>query len=325
MLATITFLLAAAVASAAPPATASCSEGKAFAGTICTPGTRGKHPAVLLLGGWEGANSAAPLLPRFVQEGYVAASVAYFRMRDLPPTLENVPVEAVGRALDAISKRPDVDARRIAIFGISKGGELALLAATVYPQIRAVVAAVPSPFAWEGIAAAPGAPQSSWTVGGEPFPYVEFSSAMDDMIHDAYMQHKPVHLRAGYDASMQRNRAEIPGAMFHLENIHGPVLMLGADDDQFWNSDAQAEIGMKYLRDHHHPYADAYLHYSGAGHLFLAATSERPMTQAPMGQTMTLVFGGTPDANVEAAKQAWPKVYAFLQAALQAAVVEPGK
>ncbi len=318
MLTTLALLLAAASPSSP------CSAATAFTGTICAPQTPGKHAAIILLGGSEGGNSMAPLAARFAQNGYVAASVAYFNAPGLPKTLENIPVETIGKAIDAISKRDDVDAKRIAVMGASKGGELALLVASTYPQIHAVVADVPSPFAWQGIAQGPGPDTSSWTVRGKPVPYVHYSSAMGAQFGAAFTTHAPLDLRKGYDAAMQQNKAQIPGAMFHLENIHGPVLMLAGGDDQIWNSVAQCEIGLNSLQAHKHPYADACLQYPGAGHLFLIATEQHPMTQASMGP-FTLLLGGTAQANVDAGKQAWPKVDAFLRDALQAAENEPGK
>lgn len=320
MLATIALLLAAASPQPAP----SCAAAKAFTGTICTPQTPGKHPAIILLGGSEGGDIMARVAPRFAAQGYLAASVAYFKMPGLPQTLENIPVETVGKAIREIARRADVDANRIAVLGASKGGELALLVASTYPQVHAVVADVPSPFAWQGIAQGPGPATSSWTVGGKPVAFVHYSSTMGQVFGAAFMTRQPLDLRKGYDAAMQENKAEIPGAMFHLENIRGPVLMLAAGDDQIWDSVAQSQIGMAYLQAHHHPYADEFLQYPGAGHIFLLASSEHPMTQVPMGP-LTMLLGGTPQANVNAAEQAWPKVFTFLQNALQAAANEPGK
>jgi hypothetical protein len=40
------------------------------------------------------------------------------------------------------------------------------------------------------------------------------------------------------------------------------------------------------------------------------------MTQAAMGPLM-LMLGGTPQANTQAAAQAWPRIYAFLSEALK--------
>lgn len=314
MLATLALIIAAnAVATPAP----NCAKATAFTGTLCAPQAPGKHPAILLLGGSEGGDEMSHAAPQLAKHGYVAASVAYFGLPGLPQTLENIPVETVGKALDDISKRSDVDPARIAILGISKGGEFALLAASTYPQIHAVIADVPSPFAWQGISQGASDPKSSWSAGGRPLPFVRFGASMQTIFTSAFAQHQPLDLRPGYVAAMQENKAQIAPAMFKLENIHGPVLFLAADDDQIWDSDAQSEIGMQYLSSHHHPYADMYLHYSSAGHIFLFSSKDRPMTEVPMGP-ISLLLGGTAQANSDAATQAWPRIYAFLDSALQA-------
>lgn len=250
--------------------------------------------------------------PQFTKFGYVAVSVAYFKEPGLPQSLENVPVETIGKALDDVAKRPDVDPNRIAIMGGSKGGELALLSASLYPQIHAVVADVPSPFAWQGIPDGPGAsPTSSWTYQGKALPYVQYTAAMGEQFQDAYLKHAPLDLRIAYDDAMKQNAAQIPPAMFHLENIHGPVLLIGADDDQLWDSDAQSQLALQYLQAHHHPYADRYLHYADAGHIFLFLTK----TQVPMGP-FTMLLGGTPQGDIAAQAQAWPAIGKFLGTAL---------
>ncbi|HEY9180597.1 MAG TPA: alpha/beta fold hydrolase [Candidatus Baltobacteraceae bacterium] len=306
-------LLAAASAS---PANVTCAAARAFTGTVCVPSSSGKHPAILLLGGSEGGDSMAQLAKRFAGYGYVAASVAYFGAPGLPKTLENIPVETIGTALDGIAKREDVDPDKIAVLGGSKGGELALLVASTYPQIHAVVADVPSPFAWEGIAAGPGAPESSWTIAGKPVPYVPYTSTMGAQFMNAYTMHQPLDLRKGYDAAMMENEADIAPAMFPLQNIHGPVLLLAGDDDQIWNSQAQCALALAYLQQHHHAYADKYVHYAGAGHMFLFARPGHADTQAALGP-MTLLLGGSEQSNVAAANAAWPLIGEFLQQALR--------
>lgn len=313
MLATLGLLFAAATGS---PATVTCAAAHAFTGTICAPSTPGKHPAILLLGGSEGGNSMAPVAKRFAGFGYVAASVAYFGAPGLPKTLENIPVETVGTALGDIAKREDVDPDKIALLGGSKGGELALLAASTYPQIHAVIADVPSPFAWQGIAAGPGAPESSWTVGGKPVAYVPYTSVMGEQFMNAYTMHQPLDLRKGYEAAMTENKADIAPAMFPLQNIHGPVLLLAGDDDQIWDSDAQCAMALAYLQQHHHPYADKYVHYAGAGHMFLFARPGHGGTQTALGP-MTMLLGGSEQANIAAATAAWPLIGQFLQQSLR--------
>jgi dienelactone hydrolase len=314
-------LVAAAEASPGPtpfasaPAT-NCAPATAFSGTICTPAGNGKHPAMLLLGGSEGGDSMARVAMVFAGDGYVAASVAYFGLPGLPQSLQLVPVETVGKALTAIARRSDVDPHRIGAFGVSKGGEFVLLAASTYPAIHAVVADVPSPFAWEGIpAGATSTHDSSWTVGGKPLPFVPFTDALGVAFGKAFSTHTPLALRPAYDAAMQ-NDAAADAAAFHLENIDGPVLFFGAGDDQIWNSVALSRRGLAYLKARGHTFADASQEFPDAGHLFLFATPDRPLVDAPFAAGLTLELGGTAQANVSAAAQAWPRMLTFLREAL---------
>jgi len=314
MLIFATLALLAAV-DASPSAAPSCVAATAFTGTICTPVTNGKHPAILLLGGSEGGDSMSRNAPDYAKNGYVAASVAYFGLPGLPASLELVPVETVGTALAALEKRDDVDARHIAIFGISKGGEFALLAASTYPAIHAVIADVPSPFAWQGIAQGGGTePKSSWTVAGRPVAFVPFTDAMGQAFGVAFGTHTPLALRSGYEAA-RMNQAAVDAAFFHIEKINGPVLFLSAGDDQIWNSAEQSRLGLTYLEKMHHPFADESQTYPDAGHLFIFATTDRPLVSVPFAAGLTLQLGGTPAANVAAAADAWPRILKFLGAA----------
>jgi dienelactone hydrolase len=299
--------LSAAVVTAAP-AFAACAPATGFVGTICTPPAPGRHPAVLVLGGSGGGDALAPLAARFAERGYVGASVAYFGLPGLPRALVEIPVETVGTALDAVARRDDVDAARIAVIGDSKGGELALLAASEYPRIAAVIAVVPSPFAWSG--ADPS--RSSWSAGGKPLPFVRLERGM---VRSVTGGEAPFSSRSVYAASMRAHRADVDQAMFRLENVRGPILFLAGEDDQVWDSPAQSTLGMEYLRAHAHAYADELVIYPAAGHAFLFATDRRPEVFAERAGRRA-EFGGTARGNIDAGKRAWQKIYDFLTGAL---------
>jgi dienelactone hydrolase len=314
-------LLAAALDSATSPspatATSTCVAAVGFIGTVCAPETPGKHPALLLLGGSEGGNSSMPIAAAaYAKHGYVAASVAYFGLPGLPDTLELIPVETVGKALAIIEQRDDVDADRIGIFGGSKGGELALLAASTYPKIHAVVSYVGSPFAWAGISSSPllSDTTSSWTVGGMPVPFVPLTS-------DAPMSRSPdgdapLRVRPLYDAARLKNADAIEPAFFHLEKINGPVLFVSAGDDAIWNSPELAQMGLAYLKKRHHPFVDALKNYPGAGHLFLFSFPNYPLVTRPLAGGRTLLEGGSPEINATAGADARALILAFFNTAL---------
>ncbi|HEY9084680.1 MAG TPA: acyl-CoA thioester hydrolase/BAAT C-terminal domain-containing protein [Candidatus Tyrphobacter sp.] len=303
-----------------PPLPSNCSTVRQpFIGTICTPPNRGRHPAVILLGGSEGGDVLGrALAPLVAAHGYVAVSVAYFKEPGLPQVLVDIPVETIGRALNAIVARPDVDAAHIGILGGSKGGELALVAASTYPAITAVVADVPSPFAWMGLGQY-GVPDGcSWTLGGKELPCVPADAAAGQQIGSEFMTHRPIVLRALYDASMQSDPAAVQAAYFHLERIHGPVLCLSGDDDQLWDSPEYCKMTMSYLQAHHHPYADRAIDYPNAGHTFLWAIHgpRSAITAISLPGGASMAFGGTVAGDQQAAAQAWPVIWQFLSRAL---------
>ncbi|HEU0105511.1 MAG TPA: acyl-CoA thioesterase/bile acid-CoA:amino acid N-acyltransferase family protein, partial [Vicinamibacteria bacterium] len=104
-------------------------------------GTR--HPAVLVLGGSEGGippTYASVLAGR----GYVTFALAYFRAEGLPKDLVEIPLEYFRSGIEWLRARPSVDPERIAVLGISKGGELSLLLGATWPQVKAVIALSPS-------------------------------------------------------------------------------------------------------------------------------------------------------------------------------------
>ena len=92
-----------------------------------------------------------------------------------------IPLESVKRGIDWLRARPSVDPERIAVLGLSRGAELALLVGATYPaDVAAVVALSPSSVVWEGAVRDPAktglaalkADRSAWTLAGRPLPFV---------------------------------------------------------------------------------------------------------------------------------------------------------
>ena len=267
------------------------------------PEKGGPHPGILVLGGSEGgiqsAESGAALL---ASRGYAALAVAYFGMEGLPQRLVEVPIDYLKKAIDWMRAKDTIASGRLAVLGGSKGGELALLLGARFPELKAVVAYVPSNVAWQGI----GGAGSSWSEAGKPLDYVPYKSMPPTRNASNQMV-----LASFYLASLD-NKEAVEKAVIPVEKINGPVLLISGKDDQLWPSSVMADMIIARLKERKHKYSYEHLSYESAGHAI--GRIYRPTTSS-MG-TGTLAMGGTAEANARAQADSWPKVLRFLNDSL---------
>ncbi|NBW12805.1 MAG: dienelactone hydrolase [Caulobacteraceae bacterium] len=262
------------------------------------PGSRASAGAVIVLGGSEGGLGGSRGLARHLaDEGFAAIAVSYFGEPGQQTKLDQVPIEPVGRALAWLKARPDIHGP-IAVMGISKGAELALLTASREPEIRAVVVGVPSSVVWAGIDMAGGPVGSSWTANGQPLPYTHYdlSKGFTGVFNL-------------YNDSLAAAPAE---ARIAVENIHGPVMMISGQADGLWPSSRMANEVEQRLKDHHFAYPVANIAYPDVGH----AAFGIPVSPDAPGLQRATSLGGTVPGLVAARNDGWPRVLAFLRDAL---------
>jgi uncharacterized protein len=293
-------------------------EREDLVGTLFSPDESGRHPVVLVLGGSEGGliEGGARAL---ASQGFAALALAYFGVEPLSGELVEVPLEYFAKALDWLKSQPAVDSDRIAVIGDSKGGELALLLGATYPQdLKTVVGYVPSAIVWQGISFDPRVfsqgPKSSWTLEGEPLPFVEFAQPRySEMLEgaDSFFG-KPVAFRPFYEGALDDEEA-VAAASIAVEKIGGPVLLISGTDDQLWPSTRLCEMAIERLKANHFPFRFRYEHlrYEGAGHLILV-----PGMGPDPSEIKRFALGGSTQANEAASADSWPKVLNFLREAL---------
>lgn len=263
-------------------------------------GVEGAAPAILLLGGSEGGIGPGTTrdAKALAAEGFAVLSVSYYRLPGQPEVLELVPIETFGTALAWLGKQAEVDADRIAIVGASKGAEAALLAATRFPQIDAVVAGMPSSVVWQGMSWEGEVKGSTWTEGGEPLPFVPYASDMPF-----------TNLGELYANSLTRLDAH-EDAIIPVETIGGPVLLVCGEKDSLWPACPMArQVAQRADKVEGAPDVTI-LAYEDAGHAVYG-----PPATDPSGLSF---LGGSDAGNNAARADGWPKVIAFLKQALAA-------
>lgn len=256
--------------------------------------------AIIVLGGSEGGlTGSRNLARRLAAAGFDALAVSYFGEPGQSARLDRVPIEPVARARDWLESRPG-PGEAIALLGVSKGGELALLAASRDPAIKAVVAAVPSNVIWQGIDMTGAPTGGSWTAGGVELPYApyDFSQGFNGVFRL-------------YEVSLASAPA---GSEIPVERIAGPVLLLSGQADGLWPSTEMANRIERRLRANGFRHGVTHLAWPDAGH----AAFGPPVSPDAPGLDRALALGGTIDGLVAARADGWPRVLAFLTEALAA-------
>ncbi|OPX76328.1 MAG: hypothetical protein A4E44_00752 [Methanosaeta sp. PtaB.Bin018] len=276
-------------------------------------------PAVIVLGGSEGGYSEAWAAVIASRTRMPTLALAYFGRDGLPSTLESIPLETVEKAIDWLGQQPSVASDRIGVVGASRGGELAMLAASVFPQIRAVVGYTPSGVIWSGIGKSPDAP--AWTYRGRAFPYLRtmVSEEQERLFLEAQRNGTPYLDAPSFLYSLEMQRSRIDEATIPVENSKAAFLLIGNPGDGVWPSDMLSQISIDRLRAHDHPRQYQLLSYDQGGHM-LIPYPYYPTTMRQFYLPTVDVWeglGGTAEGAARAAEDSWPRVVEFLKRELE--------
>jgi len=156
----------------------------------------------------------------------------------------NYPLERIEKAVSWLKKHGN---KKIGIAGASTTGTLALTAASYFPDITLTIAMTPSDFIWQGFEQGKKDGCDEWPIEGEslfsyrgtPLPYMPFVYK-----HPQYWQIiKSEGKRNGDIVNSKKlfddSEAAYPlteDEMIKIENIHGKMLIIGAEDDALWDT-----------------------------------------------------------------------------------------
>jgi dienelactone hydrolase len=286
--------------------------GSCLQANLFLPNGSGPFPTVLVLGGSGGGfpDSSAAL---FASHGFAAVSLAYFGVEGLPPELRQIPLEYFESALQWIAEHPLLQADRLAVSGTSRGGELALLLASRYPQLRSVVAYVPSSHVWGAVSRSDDFGNedeyAAWTYEGHAIPYA--GRVRNDAVEpDA---HGVIRLTPAFLDYLADTEHSDP-AVIPVERINGPVLLISGTDDALWPSAHFGDLIAQRARDKGFDFAVEHLSFEGAGHSIGAGYAPTTVNQAfhPIRKAI-IDLGGTPAGLAKARAESWPRVLDFVR------------
>lgn len=289
-------------------------------GVLYSPAQPGPHPAVIFLNGsGGGVNEERAAL--FASHGYEALALGYFSAPGLPDYLSSIPLEYFERALNWLQRIAKPTQGFVAVSGHSRGGELALLLASRFPQlVSAAVAYVPSSVV-HGVlnAGVPGQGRFSpaWTHNDQPLTHVWESNVAQDW-SQVDRQAEPRRQASAF-VRAQTDAQAVAKARIPVEKIDGPVMVLSGGDDGYWPSTDYAKEIVSTLRAASHPYPVVHEDYPGAGHaLRIPHVPATEISRPHAVSGIVLTSGGTARENAKANEASWLATLGFLQSAVKA-------
>ena len=295
------------------PAAVRVSTDTPFPGAVwASPKTPGRHPVVIVLGGSEGGSSTArEVAPLFAARGYATLGLPYYdpgydptdRVAGLPCSFTNIPVDRLATVRAWLATRADADVDRLGIWGVSKGAEFALIAASRYSWIGAVVAVVPSDVVWEGWGGT-GPTTASFALDGKPLAFQPYGGMDVELAKAA--RGEAMDLRRAHLAGRAAYPDRLAAARIPIERFKGALLLVAGGHDQIWPS---AEMAANIVAARRSADLTTELISESAANHYLGS----PGT-APVDGSVTPGANGTAIAHTRA--DAWKATFALFDRAL---------
>jgi dienelactone hydrolase len=276
--------------------------------TYFLPGASTLRGAIVVLGGSEGGiGLAEELAALLASHDFAALAVAYFGVNGLPAHLMRIPLDYVEDAAEWLMSQPDTAGLGLGVLGVSRGGELALLLASIYPKVRATVGFAASSVIWPGFTQGLDC-YAAWTRKGH-----DVAFAVPRLTPLSAKATGPLVTWPWFHATARDQKAR-QCAMIPVELTRGAVLLVSGGDDQVWPSPFLAELAMQRLNHSGNTKTARHLHltYPRAGHGVGRAPG---LPAAPIiiaGQNGVLYsLGGSKAGNARSAQHSWPQVISF--------------
>ena len=179
-------------------------------------------------------------------KGYAVLAIGYFGAPGAPKEVDRIALEGVHKAIEDAASNPKVNGKCIAVLGGSKGGELALLLASYYPDIKAVIGLVPGNAVF--VAHTSTGDTASFSLNGRQLPFVPIPQSAVPFLLPPNR-----NLRLAFD-EMVKDKAAVEKAAIAVERINGPILLVSARHDEIWPSMEMSNAIGERLAKHGFPF-----------------------------------------------------------------------
>lgn len=224
--------------------------------------SKANDKAMIVVSGSDGGIKWADKIASvYSSHGIPSLAVAYWKTKYTSNTLALIPIEIIQSAVTWLKGN---GYSKVGIYGISKGAELALISASLLPQIEFVIAVSPSCCVFEGIAKPAYSNTSSWTWGGQPLPYASFHNVPVSLIKNI-INNREFGFAEQYSVVLETSKND--ENTIKVENINGPILLLSAKEDAQWPAATMGKMIVDRLTDKKFRFPYQYEIFNPASHI----------------------------------------------------------
>ncbi|BAO76858.1 acyl-CoA thioester hydrolase/BAAT C-terminal domain-containing protein [Winogradskyella sp. PG-2] len=264
--------------------------------------------AVVLIGGGQWGDYWSQ---EIANKEMVGISLPYIGKEGLPNLPEEIDLEYFESALNWIRKQKSVDPKKIIVMGASRNAELALIIASIFPDmVSGVIAYTPSSVSWSNTVLPYNSNElkASWKYNGIDIPYLPMTKISGNDTEKIRMLD---YWENGLSKIDSTHKSHIK-----VELIKGPILLFSGVDDKVWPSAKMADMIENRLTNNNFKYNFKSIKYQNAGHSI--STNPKQLSDLRIGKiningkNYEYEFGGTAEGDLNAKKNAYLQVFEFL-------------
>lgn len=232
---------------------------------ILFPADNRKDKVVIVVSGSNGGMRMTKDCAEFYSKnGIPALAVALFKTTETPKNLDRIPIEYISSAMAWLKEQ---GYEKIGIDGTSKESEIALLAASMFPDLSCVIARVPSHFVSEGLvehgkSKSPSG-TSCWSYEGKEIPFAPYN-AREFNVPKILLKEKQMYL-----LDINKGKTVTRETLIPIEKIKAPILFLSAVNDTVWPSYESCLYMENYLKEKEFSYPYKHIAFENLSHAML--------------------------------------------------------
>ena len=232
----------------------------------------------------------------FAERGATVLAQRWWGGEGQAPGINLIPLEVFVRGIDTLKSE---GCERIAVLGVSRGAEAALLTAARDPRIDVAIAISPTSVVWQctgaGLDGHAWPPRSSFTWDGEALPFIVYDPRAWPPSDGSPPAYRGLHER-----SLKTFAEDVPAAAIPVEQARADIILVAGAGDQLWPSAAAAhEISARLAL---HGRQATVIEHPHAGHSPVFPGEAAPAEPADRA------WGGTPGAARALGAAAWSEI-----------------